>query len=49
LGYWTKDEMDQFIRAWIKYMSASAAADPQANELFQLAKETRKILGEWPE
>jgi TRAP-type mannitol/chloroaromatic compound transport system substrate-binding protein len=49
LHRWSPEEIDQFIKAWITVMDKLAAEDPQGAELWQLVKETRIFLDEWPE
>ena len=49
VGHWTDAEMDEFIKAWILVMDDMAASgDPYCAELWQVVKETRIFLDEWP-
>ncbi|MBA7654295.1 hypothetical protein ES703_62172 [subsurface metagenome] len=49
VGHWTDAEMDEFIKAWILVMDDLAASgDPYCAELWQVVKETRIFLDEWP-
>jgi TRAP-type mannitol/chloroaromatic compound transport system substrate-binding protein len=50
VGHWTPEEMDMFVTAWIKVMdNLAASGDPYVAELWQVVKETRIFLREWPE
>lgn len=48
--YWSDEDMKKFEVAWKAYMDELGASDePHCKEFYELIKEGRQYMGEWPE
>jgi TRAP-type mannitol/chloroaromatic compound transport system substrate-binding protein len=47
---WTEEDMDKFVAAWIKaFNEMGESGDPYCKEFYDVVKQTRTKLDEWPE